>query len=159
MGVRQPPLDLPIRFNIALRIYSGDMTPNLVSAALAIDATSAVSVKPIAEPLGCDRFRLGKLNGWFLSSEGRVESRDPRQHLDWFFDRIESIRAKLIPLLQAPDVRAEVSTIVWSKNGSHLLLTHGDVSKLAALGIPVWFSYAAYGDDEEDQRSQSASAT
>lgn len=141
---------LPIRFTITLRIYSGAIPPNQVSAMLGIDATSAVGVEPLSEPLGTQIFRLGKLNGWFLESEEHVENRDPRNHIHWFLERVGSIQPKLAEFLKLPEVRAEISITIWQKDGGNLLLNPSDISGLSALGLPVWLSFADYGDDEEE---------
>jgi len=140
---------LPIRFTITLRIYSGPIPPNQVSAILGVDATSAVGIEPSSEPLGAKTFRLGKLNGWFLASEEHVENRNPRDHIDWFVARVGSIQPKLAEFLKLPDVRAEISITIWKKDGGDLLLNPSDISVLSALGLRVWFSFANYGDDEE----------
>jgi hypothetical protein len=75
-------IEFPIRFNIELRVYSGAMTPDRVARILGVDGSSAISREPLDEPVGAAKFHLAKVNGWFLSSEDRVESRDPRRHID-----------------------------------------------------------------------------
>jgi hypothetical protein len=145
-------LYLPTRFVIKLLIYSGDIPPNLVSKALGIEATSAVAREPVAEPVGVAYYRLGKLNGWFLLSDDRVASRDPRQHIDWFLAQMAQIRAKLVALLELPDVSARITIMIWSKNGGgDLLLDFADLAALAALRIPLWFSYRDFGDEEDEE--------
>src|ERR1700722_5451814 len=129
---------LPIRFNIALRIYSGAIPPNRVSAKLGIDATSAVSIEPMSEPLGTQLFRLGRVTGWFVETEEQVETRDPRSHINGFLAKVGSIQPKLTEFLTLPETRAEISITIWEKTGGKLLLNPSDIAQLSALGLPVW---------------------
>ena len=139
--------DLPIRFAIALRVYSGKITPSEVSERLGLDATSAVGRESMPEPLRAHNFRVGEQNSWFLESEVGVESRDPRQHIDWFLEQISVLQPGLAVLLQEKDVRADISIIIWSDNGgAHLYLAPADINGFFALGLPVAISFADYPD-------------
>jgi Domain of unknown function (DUF4279) len=139
----------PIRFTMTFRVYSGEMPPSRISALFGIDATSAVGIESSSEPIGADDFRIGKLNGWFLESEERLEDRNPRTHIDWFLATVGPLQPKLADILKLPGTKAEVGIIIWARNGGYLSLNPSDISRLSALGLPVWFSFADYGDDEE----------
>lgn len=144
-------LQLPIRFCITLKIYPGSLQPNQVSTLLGIDATSAVSPEPMDEPLGTHAFKMGKHNGWFLESEKRVESRDPRKHLEWFLRQWKPLRNKLADLLKQSDCKARIDVIAWSDDGGlAYTLDPENISSLASLGVPVCFSFADYPDNEKE---------
>jgi uncharacterized protein DUF4279 len=146
-----PNLRVPMRFCIKLRIYPGSLQPNQVSEILGVDATSAVSSEPMNEPLGAYDFRIGKVNGWFLESEKRVESRDPHKHLDWFLQYIELLRNKLGDLLSRPNCKAYIDVIAWSADGGlAYTLDPSDLACLASLGVPVCFSFADYPDNAKE---------
>jgi hypothetical protein len=143
-------LRLPIRFCITLKIYPGSLQPNQVSSLLGMDATSAVSREPMGEPLGSYAFRMGKHNGWFLESEKRVESRDPRAHFDWFLRQVSPLRTKIADVLKGPDCKAYIDVIAWSEDGGlDYVISPDDLSCLASLEIPVCFSFANYPQDEK----------
>jgi Domain of unknown function (DUF4279) len=72
---------------VTLRIYPGELDP--------IDVTARLGMEPSdwqrrgetfigSRRSGC----LAKLHGWFLTSEGTVDSNDVRKHLDWLLMRI-----------------------------------------------------------------------
>lgn len=70
------------RADAELRVYTGEMDPDLVSRRLGISPSRLlVKGQQITNSLG--RERVVKLNGWFLSSEGTSASRDLRRHIDW----------------------------------------------------------------------------
>lgn len=140
-----------MRFCITLKIYPGSLQPNQVSRLLGMDGTSAVSREPMKEPLGAYDFRLGKHNGWFLESEQRVESRDPRAHVDWFLRQVKPLQSKIADLLNRPDCKAYLDVIAWSENGGlAYTLDPSDLSCLGSLGVPVCFSFADYPDNEKE---------
>lgn len=140
-------LDHPIRFAISLRVFSGDIPPHEISARLGLDATSAVGRDPMPEPKRALNFRVGEKNGWFLESETGVDSRDPREHIDWFHEQIAIMLPGLATLMKEDGVRAEVSIIIWSDNGSaHLHLAPFDINGFFVLGLPVAISFSDYPD-------------
>jgi hypothetical protein len=144
-------LNIPIRFCLTLKVYPGALPPNQVSTMLGLNATSAVGSQPMDEPLGTYDFKIGKVNGWFLESEKRVQSRDPRKHLEWFLQQIEALRNKLADLLSRPDCKAYIDVIAWSADGGlAYTLDPSDLACLASLGVPVCFSFADYPDNEKE---------
>ena len=140
-------LDLPIRFAISLRVFSGDIPPHEVSARLGLDATSAVGRGPMPDPQRALNFRMGEKNGWFLESEAGVDSRVPREHIDWFNEQIAILQPGLAALMKEEGVRAEISIIIWSDNGgAHLHLAPFDINGFFVLGLPVAISFSDYPD-------------
>ena len=118
-----------------LRIYHESLDPDEVTKRLRIEPTDwqrrGESRKAGSRP--------AKLHGWFLSSDGEVESRDVRLHLDWLLSRIAP-QADAILALQSDGCRMDVSCYWVSASG------HGGPSvrptqmgELARLGLELWF--------------------
>ncbi len=118
-----------------LRIYPESLDPSEVTARLGIQPSDwqrrGESRRPGSRP--------AKLSGWFLSSEGAVESRDVRRHLDWLLSHIAP-RGDVIRALQSEGCRMDVSCFWVSASG------HGGPSvrpaqmgELARLGLELWF--------------------
>ncbi len=73
---------------------------------------------------------------WFLSSEGEVESRDLRRHLDWLLDRIEPSADELRALQQVQRLEMRVDCVWWSEDGhGGPTLSPIQMARLAALGL------------------------
>lgn len=118
-----------------LRIYPELLDPADVTARLGIEPSDwqrrGESRKPGDRP--------AKLHGWFLTSEGLIESRDVRKHLDWLLSRIGP-RAEAIHALQSNGCCMDVSCFWVSASG------HGGPSvrpaqmgELARLGLELGF--------------------
>jgi hypothetical protein len=114
-----------------LRVYS-----QTVSAA---EITDALGVQPTRtlRPEG-----KSNLHGWFLSSEGRVESRDLRRHLDWVLDQLATgpnpttqVSARI-----PGRVWADVSCL-WISAVGHggPTLSPKQMQRMARLGLECWF--------------------
>jgi len=132
-----------------LRIYCGAMHPSAVSNLLGTKPTSQVV---LGEPIiSLRKVPIGKLNGWFLSSEGNVESKDIRRHLDWLIARLKPSSEVLRELQTKPDVRMSVNCIWWSRYGDGgPTLWPEQMRVLADLNLECSFSCAYYGDDDDE---------
>jgi hypothetical protein len=129
-----------------LRIYPAALDPADVTARLGLEPSDWQRRGESRKPGG----RPAKLHGWFLSSEGAIESRDVRRHLDWLLSRIDS-RADALHALRSDGCRMDVSCFWVSASG------HGGPSvlptqmgPLARLGLELWFDiYLGDGPDAE----------
>lgn len=119
-----------------LRIYSQTVVPDEITRALELQPTRS---------LRQGELRGGKpsnLNGWFLSSEGRVESRDLRRHLDWLLDQLgggEQGTHQLTARIPGR-VWADVSCL-WVSAVGHggPTLSPKQMMRMARLGLECWF--------------------
>jgi len=129
-----------------LRIYPGEMTPLEVTEVIGLTPTSSV-VK--GERITADtpgQFRTGKLNGWFLSSEGFVDSKYLRRHLDWLLTKLEGCANGLKELQRRSGVRMCVYCIWWSRyGGGGPNLWPAQMRSLAALDLECCFDFQYYG--------------
>jgi hypothetical protein len=72
-----------------LLIYPGEMHPSRVTELLGVSPTRQVVAGEVSPPISSGLRRVGKINGWFLSSEEHVESKDVRRHLDWLLAKLQ----------------------------------------------------------------------
>jgi len=85
---------------------------------------------------------------WMLSSEGHVESKDLRRHLDWLLLQIEPAADGLKQLQSMDDVVANVVCVWWSAAGDGgPTLWPEQMRRLAELDLECSFEFAFYGDD------------
>ena len=80
------------------RVQSTDLAAEEITAMLKLQPST--SHRASARPSLRHRRVAQKRHGWFLSSEGRVESLDNRDHLDWLFEQLTPRRAELEALRQ-----------------------------------------------------------
>jgi hypothetical protein len=129
-----------------LRIYPGQLDPAEVTARLKIEP-SDYQRRGQTRKTGT---RPATPHGWFLTSEGAVDSRDVRKHLDWLLARVGP-REVAIRALQEEGCRMDVSCFWVSRSG------HGGPSvrpaqmrELARLNLELWFDvYLGSGQDAE----------
>jgi hypothetical protein len=94
--------------------------------------------------------RIPKLNVWSISSEGKVSSKDLRDHLDWLLNVLEGRRDGLFRLQAMPDVRMNVLCVWWaSEGGGGPVLWPEQMQGLAMLNLECAFDFQYYGDKEE----------
>ncbi|HEX5656489.1 MAG TPA: DUF4279 domain-containing protein [Polyangiales bacterium] len=115
-----------------LRIYSQTVAADAITSALGVEPTRTL--------------RPGEggrnLHGWFLSSEGRVESKDLRRHLDWVLDQLATgpnptgqVTARI-----PGRVWADISCL-WISAVGHggPTLSPKQMQRMARLGLECWF--------------------
>lgn len=124
-----------------LRIFYDVQPPEYLSDFLRL-TPSRVQVK--GEELG--KKRKYTSNGWFLSSERAVDSKDARRHIDYLLDQILPLKDK-IEELQQDTAQIDITCYWVSKtcNGGPIL-SKQQLRKLADLGVDFWFDF--YCSDE-----------
>lgn len=123
------------RTKVKLRIYHDTLSPKEITAKLGIlpeRTQEAGAISPETK-------YAAKISGWFLDSEGHVESKDSRRHLDWLLDRVESKTRELKQLCDA-GCRIDICC-VWNSKQGHggPTLSVPQFKRLAELGIELWF--------------------
>ena len=114
-----------------LLIYPGKNHPDKITELLEIEPSN-ISIKGEGK-------RGRKQNGWFLTTQDEIESKDCRRHIDWLLDIIEP-KSKLLLQLQSEGVRIEF-TCFWvsvSGNGGPTL-SPPQMKRLAILNIEIWW--------------------
>jgi hypothetical protein len=133
-----------------LRVDTGTMHPSVVSDLLDIKPTSQVILGESGPINSVGRSRIGKINGWFLSSEGNVKSRDTRRHLDWLIAKLQQSSRALRKLQTNPGIRMCVNCIWWSRFGDGgPTLWPEQMRVLADLNLECSFAFADYSDTND----------
>jgi hypothetical protein len=91
--------------------------------------------------------RPTKTGIWGISSEGHIQSREVRRHIDWIIDRIQS-KTSIIHDLQEQRYTIDVFCF-WSMSGTMagLELSPHNCRALAELNIPIGFDIYASAED------------
>jgi Domain of unknown function (DUF4279) len=147
MIVKDMPSDYPTceRCYATLCIETGENDASFVSAHLDIQPTS---VQIRGECAATGPARINALNMWFLSSDGRVDSKDLRNHLDWLFDRIGPNKSQLKSLREM-GCELRISCYWLSKEGEGgPTFSVSQTKKLAELEIEVWLDVYFLGGPE-----------
>lgn len=113
-----------------IRIYPRDMTPDEVSGILRL--------KPTKITLAGKEGRRS-VNGWFLSSEGEIDSRDSRRHVDYILDRVESSSRGICGLQK---LRAKIDICcfwVSSTGNGGPVISPKQMARLVRLNIDIWW--------------------
>jgi Domain of unknown function (DUF4279) len=133
-----------------VRIYPGDIDPSEVTERLGIEPSKW---QRRGEVVQRGRFppRVVSLNGWFLRSEGHVESRDSRRHIDWLLDRLTP-KAEAVRSLQDAGCRMDVSCFWASRQGQGgPTVSPQQMKRLSDLNIELWFDfYCAYEESDAE---------
>ena len=78
-------------------------------------------------------------NGWFLTTEGAIASRDIRRHLDWLLDRLEP-KAGALAELRSRGASADIFCYWLSATGhGGPTLSPSQSKRLAALDLECGF--------------------
>ena len=121
---------------VTLRVYCDNMQPDALTEFLGIIPTETQTKGQKNE------LRVNKLierNGWFLTSENIITSKDSRRHIDYLADKLLPIKAKLKSLTQDGN-KVDISCF-WESESGHggPTLSQQQLSKLADLGVELWF--------------------
>jgi uncharacterized protein DUF4279 len=126
-----------------LRIYPENLDPDQVSECLAL-SPSSIQRRGEARLLSSGNYATKRLNGWFLTSKGIVDSRDVRRHIDWLLDKVEPAALQFGEIL-TEGARADISCF-WVSASGHggPTLSPSQMGRLAKLQLECWFDlYAA----------------
>lgn len=121
---------------VTLRIYSDILSPEEISNSLQIQPSDTTTK---GEVVGTKTKKVREHNGWFLSSEGLIESKDCRRHFDFLADKIIPIKARL-KKLENEGCEIDISCFWSSENGQGgPTLSPKQLKKLSELEIEIWF--------------------
>lgn len=121
---------------VTLRIFSEEQHPNELTEYFGIEPTKT-QVKGQKNELRTNK--LIERNGWFLSTEGKINSKDSRRHIDFLADKLLPINSKIKELIEK-NVKMDISCYWLSETGQGgPTLSPQQLTKLADLGIELWF--------------------
>jgi hypothetical protein len=120
------------------RAYTGELEPDEVSRMLGMQPSSSVTKGKMNT--NHPPRKVSKLNGWFLSSKGHVESKDLRRHLDWLLEALAARRVEFLALQAIPNVTMDVSCY-WLTRSGHggPTLSLKQMRALCELNLDIWF--------------------
>ena len=87
-------------------------------------------------------------NGWFLTSEGKVQSRDVRRHIDWLLEQLDH---KMDNIQELMHTGAEICiSCFWTSAKGHggPMLDPRILKRLAETGLGLGFDIYFEGDED-----------
>lgn len=119
-----------------LGVYPGKIQPEEITTKLKVQPSDIVHKGDLASEKTNRKF---KLNGWFLSTQGLIKSRDPRRHIDWIIEKIKN-RRTVIRKLQSEGVQMSI-VCFWAPRGYSVgpTISPHQMVELAKLNIEVWW--------------------
>lgn len=121
---------------VTLRIYSDTLSPEEISTVLQLQPSDSTTK---GEVVGINKKRTRKHNGWFLTSDGFVASKDCRRHIDYLVDKISPFKGELKEL-ENKGCSIDISCFWSSENGQGgPTLSPKQLKRLAELEIDLWF--------------------
>jgi hypothetical protein len=132
-----------------LRIYGEALDTDNLTRILGVSPTRTVRKGDVRRGIRGKGF-TAKSNGWFLSSESHVESKDVRRHIDWILGQVECKSNVILSVGATEDVLMTVHCAWWSRAGQGgPTLWPEQMRRLAALDLECSFDISFYGDDDE----------
>lgn len=118
---------------VTLRIYTGEMAPEFVTKILGVSPSDILTKGKVVK----GRKRPAILNGWFLSSQDKIESLDSRRHIDWLLQHFDG-KDELLRKVVAESDEAYVS-VYWSSKSGHggPQLSQNQMAGLLRLGLDI----------------------
>ncbi|TWT49545.1 hypothetical protein Pla22_47420 [Rubripirellula amarantea] len=123
-----------------LRIYADTLSPEEITSLLGVEPTKSQPAE--SRPKGVRDVPAG----WFLSSDGILDSCDVRRHIDWLINKLLDSHDGL-KTIRASGGRADISCF-WVSAGGHggpSIWPH-QMSSLGSLGLELWFDVYLGGE-------------
>jgi hypothetical protein len=135
-----------------LMIIHPELDPDTVTQNLGIQPTRTYRRGEVRNPQGRCPF-VYQRGGWFLESEGAVQSRDARRHIDWLLDRVEPHREAL-NRWQVAGYQTVINCYWDSAYGQGgPMLGPVLMGRVSNLGLELWFDiFLHYYDEEAEGR-------
>jgi hypothetical protein len=94
--------------------------------------------------------RKHKTNGWFLSTKGKLRSKDSRRHLDWLLDKIEPASENILAL-QKQGMVMDITCFWGSASGDGgPTISPEQMARLVKMNLEVWWDVYFEGEDKEE---------
>lgn len=126
-----------------LRIMGENLEPETVSALLCLQPNRTQVRGELPQPTSKHPFRY---SGWFLGTEGRVQSRDARRHIDWLLLLLHG-KADAIAQLKSEGNLVDICVYWESVGQGGPTLNPSHMTQLGELGVELWFDIYFAGKD------------
>lgn len=144
------------RVGAELVVYPGAMNPSEVTKLTGLRPTRTVVVGQRSSVNSLGLSSVGETNGWFLSSEGLVKSKDIRRHLDWLLAKLTEARSGLRELQGTVGARMYICCVFWTNSGGgSATLWPEQMHALAELNLECTFAFADYGEPDLESSKRS----
>ena len=133
--------------HVTLRVYG--LSPDVVTAAIGLTPHSIqVAGEQIYGRAGSPRYRI---DGWFLTTKGVLDSRDSRRHLDCLLDWLEPA-AEALQDLRRRGARIDISCF-WASATGHggPTIAPNQARRLGLLELELGFDVYFWNDDTPAQ--------
>lgn len=117
-----------------LRIFSDSISPPDITALLGISPSDSFT----KGELNGNRGNRRKQNGWFLSTESQVKSRDSRRHLDWLTAALDA-HEDVLNKLRLASAEIDISCYWVSVGQGGPVIGSEQMKILSRLGLDVWW--------------------
>ncbi len=123
--------DLCKRTYSTLSIVSDNIKPDEISEILLITPTNTKVKGEMFKSIKVEK------NGWYLSTETELSSKNTCDHIDWLFDKLKD-KEKDVKMLQSKGCRIAIGCFWLSKNGrGGPILEIKQISELEKFNIPI----------------------
>lgn len=123
---------------VTLRIYCDYLLPEKLTEHLGIQPTNTQTK---GEKFDLKSSDIVQQNGWFLTTQDIIKSKDSRRHIDYLADQLLPIKDKLNALI-LDGTEMDISCFWQSESGQGgPIFSQQQLSKLAELGIEIWFDF------------------
>jgi hypothetical protein len=131
-----------------LGIYSDTISPTEMTNQLKIQPTQTQTIGELTYKNKNNSKRI-KINGWFLSSKGKVKSKDSRNHINWIFEQFK-YDFKALKKLQKVNCLTDISCYWLSKSGNGgPTISPNQAIYLSKANIDLWYDF--YSEEYLDQ--------
>ena len=127
------------------RIFSGTVSAERITRLLHVQPSQVHAIGDLVNPR---MSRTRKEHAWFLSSDGRVVSRDTRRHLDWLLDQLEPSLDDL-RRLRTDGAQMDVVAYYVSLGQGGPWITSRQMERLAAFGVDCWWDVYFRSDSKD----------
>jgi hypothetical protein len=133
-----------------LRIFPKNAHPDVITNLLKIKPTR-ISIAGPTGPIG----RI-VVSGWFLTTQGKLKSKDSRRHIDWLLDKIEPVSEQILAL-QKQGMSMDISSFWGSASGNGgPTISPEQMTRLVKMNLEVWWDVYFDGEDDEDSTEDNA---
>jgi hypothetical protein len=141
---------------VTLRVYHDAADPAAVTARLGLEPSDFQCAGGTYERRGVTR--TYPISGWFLCSEGKVDSYDSEKHLRWLLDQLGT-RGAALDTLRAQGWTMDIACM-WDSHAGHggPTLSPELLRRLAETGIELWFDVYFHGSYDIIRKVKEAEA-
>jgi len=128
-----------------LRVFSAALDSSEISGILGILPSNSYEKGDL--PKGTKRPRA--YSGWFYSTEGRIETKDFRRHLDWIIDQLRG-KEDRVEMLRSKDCKIELMSFWVGVGQGGPKMEASQMKFLGELNLSIWWDIYFEEDEFRD---------